>query len=72
MTRVEKVRLLRVLCDSEEIFQKEAFEWEQRDGEYAEKMSIYFKRLKAESRALAELLEDEIRKTEIPDSEQKG
>ena len=72
MTRVEKVRLLRVLCDSEEIFQKEAFEWEQRDGEYAEEMSIYFKRLKAESRALAELLEDEIRKTEIPDSEQKG
>ena len=71
MTRVEKVRLLRVLCDSEEIFQKEAFEWEHVYGEYAEKMSKYFKRLKAESRALADLLEDEIKKTGIPDSEQK-
>ena len=51
MTRVEKVRLLRVLCDSEEIFQKEAFEWEHVYGEYAEKMTKYFNRLKDEARA---------------------
>jgi hypothetical protein len=71
MTREEKVKVLRILCDSEEIFQKEAFEWEHVYGEYAEKMSRHFKRQKAEARALAELLEDEIRKTVISSPEQE-
>ena len=65
MTREEKVRVLRILCDSEEIFQKEAFEWEHVYGEYAEKMSRYFKHLKAESRVLAESLQAEIDEMEI-------
>ena len=72
MTREEKVDFLKYLRALEDAIHREAAYWKSKNEKFPEQLTRIYETQAAEIHALAELLEDEIRKTEIPDSEQKG
>ena len=72
MTREEKVEILEVLRVLEEEFGSAVIELKKMEDKSIKNDILDLEKGRDRVHTLAELLEDEIRKTEIPDSEQKG